>query len=63
MAVDRREAGRLVEILEAQSVRQAKFGHHNHVTNYRQASVNSRCGPIRFYRLSSGKARKVRQLK
>jgi hypothetical protein len=62
MTVDRGEAGRLVQILEAQAMRQAKFGHHNHVTNYIQAGVNSRRGPIRFYRLTRKNARNVRQL-
>ena len=62
MTVDRCEAGRLVQVLEAQSMRQAKFGHHNHVTNYSQAGVNSRRDPTRFYWVTGKKARKARQL-
>jgi hypothetical protein len=62
MAVDRCKAGRFVQVLKAQSMRQAKFGHHNHVTNYIQAGVNSRRGPIRFYRLILRNARKVGEL-
>jgi hypothetical protein len=62
MAIDRSEAGRRVQILAAQAMRQAEFGHHNHVTNYIHAGVNSRRGPIRFYRLTRRNARNVRRL-
>jgi hypothetical protein len=62
MTVDRREAGRLVQVLEAQSMRQAKFGHHNHVTNLLGQGVNCRRGSIRFYLVTPGNARKVGEL-
>jgi hypothetical protein len=62
MTVDRREAGRLVQVLETQTMRQAKFGHHNHVTNLLGQGVNCRRGSIRLYRQSGGSARKVREL-